>query len=113
DGDPQALAVHRAALPGDSPWALLLRAHEGAGLVPRRETTARMVEARARLGDHPDAVWQQAQALAMESDDNGLAALAAVPGLPDSVRDFIYAKLVVNAFFAQSAPPPMRPTLEQ
>jgi thiol-disulfide isomerase/thioredoxin len=114
DGDPQALALHRAALPGGSGWALLLHARERAGLVPRRETSQRIAEARARLGDHPDAVWQHAMALAMESDENGLAALAAVPGLPDSVRDFIQARLVGNAFFALgAAPPPIRPSLEQ
>lgn len=114
DGDPQALALHRAALPDDSPWALLLHARERAGLVPRRETSQRLAEARARLADHPDAIWQHALALAAESDDNGLAALAAVPRLPDGVRDFINARLVAGAFSGlASAPPPMRPSLEQ
>ncbi|PCC67209.1 Thiol-disulfide isomerase or thioredoxin [Nannocystis exedens] len=114
DSDLQALAVHRAALPDGSGWALLLRAQERSGMLPRQETAALIADARRQLGDHPDAVWLHAQVLAMQSDESGLAALAAIPGLPDSVRDFVHAKHVGLAFFRfQAAPPPMRPSLEQ
>ncbi|MCY0986505.1 TlpA disulfide reductase family protein [Nannocystis sp. ILAH1] len=114
DNDAQALARHRAALPEGSGWALLLRAQEQAGKLPRRELAALVTEARARLGDHPDAVWLHAQVLDLQSDEDGLAALAARPDLPDSVRDFVHAKRIGMTFFRLSAAPlPMRPSHEQ
>ncbi|MFZ6184259.1 redoxin domain-containing protein [Nannocystis pusilla] len=114
DNDVQALARHRAALSAESGWALLLRAQEQMGELPRRELAALVTEARARLGDHPDAVWLHAQVLDLQSDEEGLTALAVLPGLPDSVRDFVHAKRVGLAFFRLSvAPLPTRPSHEQ
>ncbi|PCC72493.1 Thiol-disulfide isomerase or thioredoxin [Nannocystis exedens] len=114
DSDLQALAAHREAVPDGSGWSLLLHAQERSSMLPRQETVALVASARRQLGDHPDAVWLHAQVLAKQSDENGLAALAAVPGLPDSVRDFVHAKQVGLVFFRfGSAPPPMRPSLEQ
>lgn len=114
DSDAQALAMHRAALSEASGWALLLRAQEQMGRLPRRELAALVTEARARLGDHPDAVWLHAQVLDLQGDEEGLTALAALPDLPDSVRDFVHAKRVGLAFFRLSvAPLPMRPSEEQ
>ncbi|WP_434419304.1 hypothetical protein [Nannocystis pusilla] len=113
DNDAQALARHRAALAEKSGWALLLRAQEQMGKLPRRELAALVTEARARLGDHPDAVWLHAQVLTLESDEEGLTALAALPDLPDSVRDFVHEKRIGLAFFRLgAAPPPMRPSPE-
>ena len=114
DSDAQALARHRATLAEESGWALLLRAQEQVGKLPRRELAALVTEARARLGDHPDAVWMHAQVLELQGDEEGLTALAALPDLPDSVRDFVHAKRIGLAFFRlRVAPPPVRPSHEQ
>ncbi|MDC0675345.1 TlpA disulfide reductase family protein [Nannocystis sp. ncelm1] len=114
DNDSQALAAHRAALPDDSGWALLLHAQERSGTIPRHELASLVARARTQLDDHPDAVSQHARVLALQTDEDGLAALAALPHLPDSVRDFVHAKRLGFAFFRlEAAPPPMRPTREQ